>query len=96
MHMEGIFRAKELGLAESGLADVVFSPSPPVASILFDLEHQARFFALFQHPIERAISTFYYHQIARWEENEKLLQPELVDVTIEEWLKKFNWRDPEV
>mmetsp|Transcript_16381 Transcript_16381/g.24291 ORF Transcript_16381/g.24291 Transcript_16381/m.24291 type:complete len:338 (+) Transcript_16381:141-1154(+) len=88
--IEGVFRAKNLGLAESGLADVVFSPFPPIATAMFTPSHQARFFALFRHPIERAVSLFYYHQVATWERNDYTYRPELVGMTIEEWLTKSS------
>uniref|UniRef100_A0A7S1ZXA0 Sulfotransferase domain-containing protein n=1 Tax=Ditylum brightwellii TaxID=49249 RepID=A0A7S1ZXA0_9STRA len=84
--IEGVFRAKNLGLAESGLADVVFSPYPQTVTYMFTPSHQARFFALFRHPIERAVSLFYYQQVATWERTEGVYQPELADMTIQEWL----------
>jgi len=83
---EGIARAKTLGLAKSGLADVIFTPIPAVATDMFDPKHHARFFALFRHPIERAVSIFYYHQVATHERGEGVYQPELADMTIQEWL----------
>mmetsp|Transcript_12450 Transcript_12450/g.16624 ORF Transcript_12450/g.16624 Transcript_12450/m.16624 type:complete len:340 (+) Transcript_12450:109-1128(+) len=83
---EGIARAKTLGLAKSGLADVVFTPIPAVATDMFDPKHHARFFALFRHPIERAVSLFYYHQVAEWEKAGHVYRPELAGMTIEEWL----------
>mmetsp|Transcript_22883 Transcript_22883/g.33240 ORF Transcript_22883/g.33240 Transcript_22883/m.33240 type:complete len:338 (+) Transcript_22883:96-1109(+) len=88
--IEGVFRAKNLGLAESGLADVVFSPYPQTVTYMFTPSHQARFFALFRHPVERAVSLFYYHQVATWERNDYTYRPELVGMTIEEWLTKSS------
>mmetsp|Transcript_15529 Transcript_15529/g.22707 ORF Transcript_15529/g.22707 Transcript_15529/m.22707 type:complete len:346 (-) Transcript_15529:208-1245(-) len=83
---EGIARAKKLGLAQSGLADIVFAPLPSYALTMFDPDHKARFFALFRHPIERAVSLFYYHQVAEWEKAGHVYRPELAGMTIEEWL----------
>jgi len=83
---EGIARAKKLGLAKSGLADVVFASMAYYALTMFDPDHKARFFALFRHPIERAVSLFYYHQVAEWEKAGHVYQPELAGMTIEEWL----------
>ena len=49
---------------------------------LLSPNHMGRFFAVFRHPIERAISLFYYLQVADWE---KTYQPELANWTIEEY-----------
>jgi len=84
---EGIDRAKRLGLVESGYADVIFSPIPYFANELFNPNHKARYFTLFRDPIERILSTFYYHQIAEWETDKNVYQPELANTTIEEWLQ---------
>mmetsp|Transcript_15530 Transcript_15530/g.22709 ORF Transcript_15530/g.22709 Transcript_15530/m.22709 type:complete len:358 (-) Transcript_15530:622-1695(-) len=84
---EGIARAKKLGLAQSGLADIVFAPLPSYALTMFDPDHKARFFALFRHPIERAVSMFYYRQVASWERDPNVYKPDLAKVDIEDWLK---------
>mmetsp|Transcript_15528 Transcript_15528/g.22705 ORF Transcript_15528/g.22705 Transcript_15528/m.22705 type:complete len:350 (-) Transcript_15528:208-1257(-) len=83
---KGIDRAKKLGLVQSGLADVVFANLNHYELTMFDSNHRARFFALFRHPIERAVSLFYYLQVAEWEKNANMYQPELASMTIEEWL----------
>lgn len=62
----GIERAKTMGLAESGLADVVVSPIFQSAVGLFDETHKGRFFTVMKHPVERSASMFYYLQRAEW------------------------------
>jgi len=64
---EGLHHAKEFKLAESGLADLVFSIYAHGGSKLFNPVNRGRFFAMFRHPVERAASLFYYRQTATWE-----------------------------
>lgn len=49
---EGIDRAARLGLASSGLADLVISPRFHDISRIFSASNQGRMFALFRHPGE--------------------------------------------
>ena len=60
-------RAKEFKLIESGRADIVFTPLIHEASELFSPDHRAQCFAIFRHPVERAISLFHYLKKAHWE-----------------------------
>lgn len=59
---------------------------------LFSPEHKGRMFALFRHPIERAVSKFFYLQKATWEStyNERWK-----NMTLEKWAEKDrgenNW-----
>uniref|UniRef100_A0A7S4IBD3 Sulfotransferase domain-containing protein n=1 Tax=Odontella aurita TaxID=265563 RepID=A0A7S4IBD3_9STRA len=64
----GIERAGRMGLAQSGLAEVVFTPlvNKAVAEI-FSPEYKGRLFALFRHPVDRLVSQYYYLQYAGWE-----------------------------
>ena len=62
----GIQRAKEMGFADSQLADIVVSPFVFETNDLFTQTAQGRFFSVFRHPIDRAISMFYYIQVADW------------------------------
>jgi hypothetical protein len=80
----GIEEAKRLGFAEHhDLVDVVYSPLLKLATEgLFNEDHQASLFGLFRHPVERAVSLFYYLQIADWE---KTYNPELANTTIEDY-----------
>lgn len=64
----GIQTAKTLGFAETQPAQVVYSPFIRDAiENLFDDQHPAEIFALFRHPVDRAVSLFYYLQHATWE-----------------------------
>jgi len=57
----GILRAKELKLAESRFADVVFTPYPyDAASNLLDSSHRGRLFGIFRHPVNRTVAMYSY------------------------------------
>jgi len=58
----GIQRAVDLGLSNSGLANVVISSYFHESAALFDLTHQGRAFLLLRDPIVRATS-MYWHRI---------------------------------
>ena len=58
----GIQHSVDLGLAQSGLANVIVSSYFQDSAALFDLEHQGRAFILFRDPIERATS-MYWHRV---------------------------------
>lgn len=91
-HAAGIKKAKSLGFASSGLADVVISNYFFFASDLFNPSHKGRAFALFRHPVDRIVSTFYYLGKATWEPN---YNPEYASMTILEYaqrsLSPTNW-----
>jgi len=90
--VEGIARASEMGFADSGLADAVVTYFLYEANELFTPSAKGRVFTVFRHPIERAISLFFYIQIADWEPT---YDPTLQDMTIEDWAKspkiENNW-----
>merc|ERR1712238_81498 len=77
----GILRASEMGFADSGLANALFTPTA-----------KGRLFTVFRHPVERAISMFYYLQIAHWEPT---YDPSLQSWTPEEYAEsdriENNW-----
>jgi hypothetical protein len=58
----GIQRAVDMGLAHSGLSDLIVSSYFHESAALFDLEHQGRAFIVLRNPIERAVS-MYYHRL---------------------------------
>jgi hypothetical protein len=60
----GIHRAKQLGLAESGLADIISSPLFPEIIDIMNEQHRGRMFTVLRHPIDRATSMFYYLQVS--------------------------------
>jgi len=80
--IEGIERAKQMNLAGSELAEVIVIQHLYEAEKLFDPNHRGRLFAVFRHPVDRAISMFYYLQYAKWE---KYYHPELSNMTLEEY-----------
>ena len=67
---QGIDRAISMGLLRDGnaLPEIIFSPYLHESSNLFkDTSYQGRIFCVFRHPIERAVSLFYYLKKASWE-----------------------------
>uniref|UniRef100_A0A7S4UT07 Sulfotransferase domain-containing protein n=1 Tax=Ditylum brightwellii TaxID=49249 RepID=A0A7S4UT07_9STRA len=56
----GIERAIRLGLTKSKMADLITSSLFHDAADLFTLEHQGRAFTMLRHPVERAVSMYYY------------------------------------
>ena len=66
---EGISHAKDAGFGSSELANVVMTAwFPNTASVFDDNKHKGRCFTIMRHPIERAISMFYYLKDATWEQ----------------------------
>lgn len=88
----GIERAKALNLAQSQLADVIVTPLFEKCSTLFDAENKGRMFTTIRHPIDRAVSMFYYLQKANWEPT---FDPKLETMTLVEWVlsgkAENNW-----
>lgn len=88
----GIQRAKSMGFADAQLADVVVSPFVYETNDLFTQTAKGRFFSVFRHPIDRAVSMFYYIRVADWEPSYK---PELKDWTLEQYAQsdivENNW-----
>ena len=84
----GILRAKELGLVQSHTTDLIFTMEPQFAGKeLYDEENKGRFLALFRHPVDRALSMFYYLQTATWE---RTYRPEWLNMTVMEWANLEN------
>lgn len=81
-----------MGFADSGLADVVVTPFIYEANELFTPSAKGRLFTVFRHPIDRAISLFYYLQVADWEPT---FDPELKNWSIKEYAQSSrienNW-----
>jgi len=88
----GIARAKQMGFADANLAQLVVSPFVFETNDLFTPTAHGRLFSVFRHPIERAVSMFYYIQVADWEPSYK---PELKDWTMEQYatsdIVENNW-----
>jgi hypothetical protein len=84
----GILRAAQLGLAESNLADMIFTSDINFASKhLFTRLNKGRVFAFFRHPIDRLVSKFYYLQTATWENT---YRPEWKELSLLEWATDHN------
>lgn len=91
--LEGIQRASSLGLASSHLADMVSSPYlHPLSSDIFSLACPGRMFALFRHPVDRALGMYYYLARASWD---PMYNPSLAKMSITEYAKskyiENNW-----
>ena len=88
----GIARAQAMGFADSGLADAVVTPFIYEANNLFTPTAKGRLFTVFRHPIDRAISLFYYLQVADWEPT---YDPELKNWSVKEYAQSSkienNW-----
>lgn len=80
--VHGLKRCKELGLAESNLADFIASPYVYELEEIFSPKARGRLFTVFRHPVDRAVSLFYYIQIADWEPT---YSPELAKLTLSEF-----------
>lgn len=91
--IQGIRRAKQLGLADARLAEVMTSPELHLfASSIFNRVQKGRMFALFRDPINRAVSMYHYLSSASWD---PLYDPGLKGLTIEEYARsasvEHNW-----
>lgn len=89
---EGIQKSKDMGLVESGLAQVIISQHLHPASTLFNDEQKGRCFTMIRHPIERAVSMFHYLGVAKWEPT---YDPSLAYISIEMYARskraEHNW-----
>ena len=88
----GLRHARENGLAPSGLADVVSSHLFTGSLQLFTDEVKGKAFTIFRHPIERAVSMFYYLG-SEQAKHEKTYDPALKMMTIEEFSKSNKIED---
>jgi hypothetical protein len=91
---DGIERAKRLSMVESGIADVAVSSLLYEAATMFNEINKARMFALFRHPVERAVSLFHFVQDTQWRRS-ATKNENLADIKIEEFFKgglaENNW-----
>jgi len=85
--VNGISEAKALGLASSRLAHVIVSPRFQEGASLFSSSNRGRAFAMLRHPIERAVSMFYFLK--------KHNVPAVATMSLEEYCKsphvENNW-----
>ena len=80
----GIYRAKQMGLVDSNFVDVVESSYLHEGAALFTNNHKGRLFTVMRHPVDTAISLFYYLGWAAWE---RKYQPELVNMTLLDYIQ---------
>lgn len=80
---KGLAHAKELNLASSGVPDVVISADIHGTLELFNNENRARLFAVFRHPLDRAISK-YYADLAS--------DPEVAGLTLTQYIRQGGHR----
>ena len=58
--IDGLHRSAAMGLAASGLSDLIASSYFGEVGMLFDLHHKGRAFILLRDPMVRAVSMYYY------------------------------------
>jgi len=83
--IEGINRAKTLGLVQSKMAEVVFTPFAHESSVLFDRNHRGRMFTLLRHPVDRIISLYYFLRIYDSKVNSQSLE-DFVQASGQNWM----------
>lgn len=91
--VEGIQRAKQMGLGSSSLAELIITPYIFETGELFSEGPQkGRLFATFREPISRAVSMFKYLQYADWEPT---YNPEFKSWSLEQYARseqiENNW-----
>ena len=82
---EGIIHASSMKLAQSGLADVIFTPMVYEPTQLFlppEAGYHGYMFTIIRHPIERAVHMFYYLKEATWD---PLYNRDISGMTIEQY-----------
>jgi len=65
--LPGIARAKDMRLVETGLVDAIVTSHLHEGSALFTDGRRGRLFTVMRHPVETAVSLFYYLGYATWE-----------------------------
>lgn len=88
----GIERAVQLNLLSSALMDFVTTDNMYItmARLFTSSNKGARLFAIFRHPVDREVSRFAFMQYATWE---KLYDPKLKDMTLEQYIQSGNVYD---
>ena len=83
--LEGIEHAKDMGLVQSNLAEVMFTPFAQESSTLFDSHHRGRLFTMIRHPVERMISLYYFLRL--WDNKVKAQNlNEFVQTSSNNWM----------
>mmetsp|Transcript_38361 Transcript_38361/g.81869 ORF Transcript_38361/g.81869 Transcript_38361/m.81869 type:complete len:657 (+) Transcript_38361:28-1998(+) len=87
---DAVLAAKQLQVANRGLADVFVSQLSLEGSTVFTGQHMGRAFTIMRHPVKLAASLFYYRRIATWEPT---YRPEYKDLTLKEYAEKDGYYD---
>jgi hypothetical protein len=91
--IETLREAARLGFATNQPADMISTPFPVAAGkYLFDNTHKGQLYTMVRHPVERALSLFYYLQHASWEPT---YSPQWINLTVVEYVSseafESNW-----
>jgi len=86
----GLIKARDMGLGRSRIADVIFSGWPHEGASLFSIQQSGVMFTIFRHPVERAVSMFYYLQDAHWEPT---YRPGYKNITLAEYARSDQIED---
>ena len=78
----GIARAKDMGLASTGLMESLVTSYLHEGSTLFTPRRRGRLFTVMRHPIETAVSLFRYLGYATWE---RFYREDFANMTLEEY-----------
>ena len=88
--LEGIENAKTRGFADSPLIEALASPQVYEINDLLSRNKKGQLFALFRHPVERAVSLFNYLKNAYWEPTYK---PEYKTWTLLDYVYSDEYED---
>ena len=83
----GIARAQDFGFAEKNSVDVITSSYLHEGCTLLTERHKGRLLVMMRHPVETAISLFYYLGNAKWE---RMHRHELKNMTLYEYATATN------
>ena len=82
--------ARNMKVADRGLADVFVSQLGLEGSTVFSTYHMGRAFTIMRHPVKLAASLFYYRRIATWEPT---YRPDYKDISLEDYVKTDGYYD---
>lgn len=90
---KGIARIKKIGIFDVNVPKLVITTSRIYEALsIFTPQHRGRLFLILRDPVERAISKYYYNQVATWEKN---YNPSIANMTLFEFAQSRacydNW-----
>lgn len=86
---DAVAKAKEVGLVDTGLADVIISQLFEGGTI-FSASRKGRAFTIMRHPVKLAASLFYYRRIATWEPT---YRSDYNDITLQQYVEMDGYYD---